>query len=184
MKYAKWIGWTVAAAAVTMTAGCHNTTTSSTDAYQHGEVFVPDTEKRDINRDMDAQAAAGAAKDATLFGNHFNSIGLNSLGRQKLDLILEGTDPAEVLVVYLDLPSDASIGKDRDSVLAYLKDRGLPESQVNLRIGSNPASSIPAAQASTDLAAMRGPAAAGSSAPGTSGASAAPAAGSSNASHY
>jgi hypothetical protein len=157
MNIAKWIGWMTAGMVVVLTAGCHNQTDTTTTSAPliHGELYVPDSERRDVQNVTLAQAAAGARKDATLYQCHFDSNGINSLGRQKLDLMLEDNAPVDPLVVYLDLPANGLVGQDRDSVIAYLEDRGLQESQVALKDGTNPNNAISAAEATASLHAMQ-----------------------------
>jgi hypothetical protein len=160
MNILKWIGWATAAALVVLTAGCHNKASDNAARplpEMHGEVFPPDSDTRAVREMNTAQAAAGARQDATLYGVHFDAAGLNSLGERKLDLMLADEAPAEPLTVYLDLPADidpAAVQKDRQSVLAHLKDRGLQDSQIALTDGPNPRASAPAADAITSLHAM------------------------------
>lgn len=147
MNMLKWIGWAMAAALVVLTAGCHSDNAARPAPELHGEAFPADTDSRAVREVNLAQAAAGARRDATLHAVHFDAQGLNSLGREKLDLMLAADVPAGPLVVYLDLPADAEAGKDHQSVVAYLKDRGLDESQIALKDGSNPRVSGSAADA-------------------------------------
>jgi hypothetical protein len=162
MNVLKWIGWATAAVLVVLTAGCHNHDNASDDAARplperHGEVFQPDSDTRAVREVNTAQAAAGARQDATLYAVHFDPAGLNSLGRRKLDLMLADETPAEPLTVYLDLPAgtkDQDVQNDRQSVLAYLKDRGLQDSQIALADGPNPRAAASAADAVANLHAM------------------------------
>ena len=58
---------------------------------------------------VQVQSAAAARADATLTADHFDARGgLNSLGRQKLDLMLRDDDASTPLLVYLDLPATAA----------------------------------------------------------------------------
>lgn len=168
MRTLKWIGWMAAAAMIVLTAGCHHDHEQSSTALLHGEDF-PDGESRSVWEIRSAQAASGARRDATLYAVHFDSSGLNSLGQQKLDLMLADEQPADPMIVYLDLPADASAQKDHDAVAAYLKDRGLQDTQIALKDGPNPQASSSAADAVATLHAMQ----AGSNAPqsGTPGSS-------------
>ena len=120
----------------------------------YGESFSPDGEPRAVDRFVQVQSAAAARTDATFGPEHFDGRGsLNSLGRHKLDLMLHDDDAAP-LVVYLNLPAAGSVAgavaradatDERGSVLLYLSDRGVAESQVEFRDGPNVAYSHPAA---------------------------------------
>src|SRR6185369_8569522 len=88
-------------------------------------------------------------------GSHFDGRGgLNSLGRQKLDLMLRDDDAGPV-VIYLDLSRPAASARangaspvpfdvHRESVRVYLADRGLDESQFEFRAGPNAGDTSPA----------------------------------------
>jgi hypothetical protein len=147
MQKLKWIGLLAAAALVALAAGCHHNDSQSSNVMLHGEDFPGDYDTRAALQIRTAQEAAGARRDATLFAVHFDESGLNSLGQQKLELMLADERPAEPLVVYLDLPSDSAADKDRQSVTAYLKDRGLADSQIALKDGPNPHTGSSAADA-------------------------------------
>lgn len=158
MNVLKWIGWAMAAALVVLTAGCHSADNAARPLpAMHGEAFPPDSDTRAVRELNTAQAAAGARQDATLYAIHFDVAGLNSLGRRKLDLMLADETPADPLVIYLDLPAGADaheLQKDHQTVLAYLKDRGLQDAQIALTDGPNPHVSASAADAITNLHAM------------------------------
>jgi hypothetical protein len=119
----------------------------------YGETFPADGETRATDRFAQVQSAAAARADATLTAAHFDGRGsLNSLGRQKLDLMLRDDDAAAPMVVYLNLPSStngaapttASTDAHRQSVRAYLVDRGVNDAQLEFRAGPNLAYSHPA----------------------------------------
>lgn len=135
-------------AAAALLAGCQH---SSQPVKLHGENFQPDEEAHATQNICAAQAATGARRDATLYPCHFGEHGLNALGRQKLDLMLEDDEPATPLVVYLDPSLDYSLAKAHQSVTDYLKGKGLPESQLRLQDGPNPQTRHPAAEALTQL---------------------------------
>jgi len=110
-----------------------------------GEFFPQQGEIRDVQRIERVQAASGARADATLYPAHFDKGELNSLGRQKLSLMIDDDDANNPLVIYLDVPADDEFKAARqDSVIAYLKDQGLEEKQVSFRAGANPATNHPA----------------------------------------
>lgn len=167
MQKLKWIGLFAAAALVVLTAGCHHDDSQNSTVLLHGEV-IPDHDSSAVWQIRNAQLAAGARQDATLYAVHFDEAGLNSLGQQKLDLMLADEQPAEPMIVYLDLPADAAADKDRASVAAFLKDRGLQDTQIALKDGPNPHTASSAADAMADLHAMQPAGNAQSGTPGTS----------------
>ena len=136
----------LAALAIIGAAGCQNDRDRDpATVTAHGERFPSDAEVRPVDRFVRVQAAAAARTDAALFPHHFDAAGdLNSLGRGKLDLMLQD-DAALPLVVHLDLarPGADPVPADncRQSVRAYLADRGLDESQLQFRDGPNAADS-------------------------------------------
>jgi hypothetical protein len=101
------------------------------------------------------QAAVGARADATLYPVHFNDAGLNSLGREKLELMLEDEEATQPLVVYLDLPDGADAAPAHKAVADFLKARGLTESQMKVVDSPNPKTLHPAADALTGLTALQ-----------------------------
>ena len=153
------------AATLALAAGCqHNPT-------MHGENFAPENEPRAVQNVTAAQAAAGARQDATLRAAHFSETGLNSLGQEKLDLMLAVEQPNAPLVVYLDMPAGTQIANSHDSVTEYLKGHGLSDSQIKLVDGPNPHTLHPAAEALTGLATMQQQAQGANGAPGGAAAS-------------
>jgi hypothetical protein len=146
---AKRLGWravwgTVLLAALPASIGCQQKPEQAAHEAElkanDGSQFLSDEEPRAMHRIAEAQAARGARRDATLHTAHFddggNPAALNSLGEEKLDLML-ADDAALPLVVYVDAPADdASAGREQ-SVRVYLKDRGLGEAQVQVVAGPN-----------------------------------------------
>jgi len=157
MNTLKWIGWVTVAALVVLTAGCHHDYPANRAPLLHGEVFPAEGDTRSVWEVRAAQAASGARHDATLYAAHFDEAGLNSLGQQKLDLMLSDEQPIAPLIVYLDLPSDASVDSDRQAVTTYLKERGLQDTQIAIRDGANPHAASSAADAITNLHALQAP---------------------------
>ena len=147
----QWLFRWVAVAAVTgLAIGCNHHAPQA--AKLHAEKFAPDDEPRASQNFAAAQAAAGDRADATLHASHFDAQGLNSLGRDKIDLMLRAGEAQQPLVVYLDLPhGPVSADAARQSVGEYLKGRGLPESQMKLVDGPNPDTLHSAAEAGTAL---------------------------------
>jgi hypothetical protein len=116
------------------------------DPSLHG--FFPDdsSETRKPFQFADAQAAAGARADAMLYKQHFDGPRLNSLGEAKLADMLKDDDAPTPMTVYLKLDEAAASSKARQqSVVTYLKDLGLAESQITIVYGDNPAARNPIA---------------------------------------
>ena len=122
----------VVALGVVAAAGC-----SQGNHPVAGESFRPEGEVRSVHQFADAQAAAGARADATLRAVHFDRGDLNSLGQEKLDLMLGDDDACTPLVVRIDVADDAMADARRDAVRVYLKDRGVSDDQVKLETGPN-----------------------------------------------
>ena len=100
------------------------------------------------NQFTEAQAASGARSDGMLHWQHFDGPNLNSLGEQKLSLMLADDDAPKPLVVYIDVDGkQADIAAPRqESVTLFLKDRGLRDEQIRIVLGDNPTARSPAAQ--------------------------------------
>lgn len=120
-------------------AGCQSDPTGG-----HGdEFFLGETGGRSVNQFTQAQAASGARKDATLRAVHFDGDRLNSLGREKLDLMLAtdnaaSAQPASPVVIWIDADEEVAVRRGRD-VAAYLSDhKGLKPSQFQFKTGENP----------------------------------------------
>jgi hypothetical protein len=97
-------------------------------------------------RFVGAMSAAGARADGTLSNYHFDGRRLNSLGEDKLARMMSDERAAEPMRVYLNLDERDSASKDRRAAaLAFLKDAGLSESQVEVVFGQNPENWSPAA---------------------------------------
>lgn len=119
-------------------AGCAKNGAAKS-AKQHGEDFPAEEVRRATAAFAEAQAASGARADATLRRHHFDANQLNSLGEERLDLMLKDDDLCEPLLVYVDLPENDPLWSEREqAVLTYLGDRGLRDTQVRLKAGTNP----------------------------------------------
>lgn len=117
-------------------AGCHGKAGEKPSSLD----FPPEDEVRAVSRFSDAQAAAGARNDATLYPAHFNGQALSSLGAHKLDSMVADDDACEPMTVYINLDKDDPRTEPRRSaVVAYLKDAGLRDEQIKLADGRNPA---------------------------------------------
>lgn len=142
----------IAAAALTVVlavAGCNG----SRKQVSHGEKFRDDDQPRAVNQLADAHIASGARADSTLHVQHFDGGQLNSLGRQKLRYMLKDDDACEPIVIYLNLPEDAvATAARREAVMSHLLDQGLLETQVELKLGTNPNNSFSSARGIDALA--------------------------------
>lgn len=168
-----WVaGWIAGAAVLALAGGCQDSgTPANNDAFPSARQA-----HREVYQFADQQAANGARQDATLRDYHFDGGKLNSLGEERLDLMLSNGDDCSPLVVYLDLPDqDSSTAARQDAVTAYLKQRGLRDDQIKLESGPNPASTTPAAPLLAQQDAQQqqpaAPLAPGAAAPSTSGGS-------------
>ena len=151
MSHKRLIPTISALAALAFAAGCQH---QPPQDKVHGEEFIPQGQVRSVDEFTRAQAARGARADATLVPAHFDGDTLNTLGQQKLDLMLHDGQAADPLVVYLDVPQGTADARRR-SIVAYLADRGLNESQVRLESGPNPNSRSSAADAQASLKAIQ-----------------------------
>ena len=124
-----------------LAAGCHH---DSTTVTAHGQDFAPPGATSSVEAISNSQVVKGAAADAMLYDHHFDGILLNSLGRNKLDLMICGTSASKPLVVYLNMPQVTA--KDRQTAVAdYIKNKGVDDSAVQIVIGSNPHLKTPTA---------------------------------------
>jgi len=86
----------------------------------------------------DAQAAAGAQDDASLSSDCFTGGKLNSLGREKLRLVLQSGSSS---VLYLGGNDDATNNLRRSAIDAYLKETGAGTDSLVVKSGFNPRTS-------------------------------------------
>ena len=73
---------------------------------------------RDVQRIERVQNASGAREDATLEPYHFDKGEVNSLGRQKLSLMIDDDDANNPLVVYLNVPGNDEFKAARQDSVA------------------------------------------------------------------
>lgn len=122
-----------AAMAIAMAAGCQKKAEQATK-----EPFFADSDQpRQINRFSEVQAASGARADATLRAAHFDGVALNSLGEDKLDLMLRDDDACTPISIFVDVPEDDFTKGRTDAVKVFLRDRGLADNQVKVAVGPN-----------------------------------------------
>ena len=134
---------------IALYTGCENQPTAPMRPLNNRPVtsdyFVPQGEVRDFQRMEHAQAASGARADAMLYAYHFDKGELNSLGKEKLALMLDDDDSNNPMTVYLNIPENDEFKSARqDAVVAFLKDQGLEEKQVSFKLGPNPDAGSPA----------------------------------------
>ena len=139
----KGSSWILLMTGVLVMAGCHHDTEPPPDRT---DPFAGEPAVHPAQQFAAAQAATGAREDGTLRAAHFDGGHLNSLGQQKLALMVRDDDAAGPMVVYLDLPSNTAAPKARQSVVEFLKSQGLPEAQIRVEDGPNPAVTSPAAR--------------------------------------
>jgi len=118
------------------TTGC-NTVDTNPQVQAMNAFFPASGEVRDSQRVVRASAAAGARADATLQPYHFDKGELNSLGEQKLNLMLDDDDANNPIVIYMNLPADEFKSPRQDAVVAYLKSEGLETNQVSFKPAPN-----------------------------------------------
>src|SRR4051794_17648768 len=137
--------WTILTFTLITLASCQNSD-NPLDPTQTG-FFPEDTgEVRKPTLFAETSAAAGARADATLYRHHFDGGRLNSLGEQKLALMIKGNETPTALTVHLNLDASAATSKVRQAaVVDFLKDQGLTEQQIEVIYGDKPAARSPAA---------------------------------------
>jgi hypothetical protein len=104
------------------------------------DAFLPNDESRSIRQYVDAQAAAGAQADASLSSQHFTGGKLNSLGRERLKMMLQGSTP---VVVYIGATDEATTNLRRSAIDDYLKETGAGPDVLVVKSGYNPRQSTP-----------------------------------------
>ena len=131
-----------AAAFLALATGCDCYKTQGPDG---NACFFPEDQKYVIHRVGAQQASSAARADATLYPIHFHGGKLNSLGEQKLKLMLGDDDESRPLPVFLDLGEDEHLEVRREAVLTYLQKFGLTTDMVKLEAGPNPSGGTPVA---------------------------------------
>jgi hypothetical protein len=97
MKLTNAMIWTAAAAVVLLGSACADQHKPQTNA----QFFKNEGAGDQLNRFRDVQAANGARNDGMLYAHHFNDGRLNSLGRQKILLMLADCDSCDPMTVHL-----------------------------------------------------------------------------------
>src|SRR4051812_38489939 len=137
--------WSIIIFTLLVLASCQNKE-QSLDPTLTG-FFPEDTgEVRKPTQFAEAMAASGARADGTLSKYHFDGGALNSLGEEKLALMLKDGAAPSPLTVYLNLEQKAPTAQQREAaVITFLKDKGLDEKQIAFVYGYNPGAWAPAA---------------------------------------
>ncbi|HYE17488.1 MAG TPA: hypothetical protein VEA69_03535 [Tepidisphaeraceae bacterium] len=126
------------------------------------DFFPNDKQQAKITQIAELQAAAGARYDAMLYGLHFDGPALNSLGEDKLALMLKDDDAPGPVLVYLSVDEKGPTSADRKAaVVTFLKDKGLEDGQIKVAYGDNPATRTPAARALANQSKLEGQATSG-----------------------
>jgi hypothetical protein len=132
--------WTAAILTLAGIGGC------ALDKSEPKDFIAPADGHRKVNQFADAQAANGAKDDATLQPHHFTGAKLNSLGQDKLAMMVPD-DADDDVDVYLNLPASAvTTNARRDAVAAYLKGVGVADDHIKIHDGPNTGSGHAAAE--------------------------------------
>jgi hypothetical protein len=171
--------WSVISFVLLVVASCQHRQ-EGLDPTLEGFLAEDSGEVRKPAQFVDAQAASGARADATLSKQHFDGGRLNSLGEDKLSRMMKDDDATEPMRVYLNVNErDPASRPRREAVIAFLKDGGLTDAQIEIAYGPNPENRSRASthlsnlgKTETGAAAQSGggsPAHAGEATPGQSG---------------
>ena len=132
---------------VLLAAGCNHDTKKD-----HQDDFFPDWRGSSVKKLNQTQTAAGARSDGMLYARHFDGEHLNSLGKQKLSLMLGDDTAAKPMTVYLvNAGTGDLLEKRKGSITAYLKDGLRPDEKVEFVNGTNPNAVHPAAESMARL---------------------------------
>ena len=113
---------------------------------KRSDAFPMFDDRPDVGRMMNAQAVVGARADATLRAHHFDGTQLNSLGRNKLALMLHREPADRPQPIYIDLPeADTLSGERRKTVERYLEAAGVDLASVEIKAGPSVTETHPAA---------------------------------------
>jgi hypothetical protein len=145
MKITNKLGCMLAAGLLVLAAGCHDAK-ENLDKQKQNDAFMPDDDARAYRQFTDAEKGAGARHDGMLYAYHFDGDHLNSLGEQKLSLMLKDNDHAFPVVVYMNVPEDTHLKSRQDAVSLYMTDCGLTAEQMKFETGPNPNATSSAAQ--------------------------------------
>ena len=145
MKITNKKRWIVAATTLLLLGGCQSSKDNMAKQKANDE-FSPDDDARSYRKFANAQEGVGARSDGMLYAYHFDGDHLNSLGAQKLSLMLKDNDQAFPVVVYMNVPDDDHLKARKDAVTLYMTDSGLQDEQVKFALGPNPHAASSAAK--------------------------------------
>lgn len=150
--------------------GCSS---SKDSAAWHDPFFPPDNVTPPSKVMYDRQAANGAAADGMLFDIHFDGSELNSLGQQKLNLMVAGRSVNTPMKVYLNMPKDAATTSPRQATVEKaLEAAGVAKDKYAVAVGPNPGVLMPAEAGIRALSPVGAAPSSGTSTSGESGSSA------------
>lgn len=133
----------VSAVIVVATPGC---THPQSETGGYADPFFPREYARIAEVAVYPQAASGARSDPTLYDIHFFGGRLNSLGEDKLTLMLDDDNNERPTLVYIDAGgSDDDFAARQESIRGYLAGKGLSPEVVSFERGRNPHSRTAAA---------------------------------------
>lgn len=139
--------------------GCESENKPKLSVNDH---FEADTAPRSVQGLFAQQQANGARQDGTLYAHHFTGNELNSLGRQKLELMTSGAERGPV-AIYLDLAKDNTYGARESAVVAFVSSKGLASDAYSITPGANPNLGTPAVQGLNGLSKQQDAGASGAS---------------------
>ncbi len=99
--------------------------------------FIDDEQPRSVNAFFNQQHANAARQDGMLYPAHFDGAALNSLGRQKLDLMFAGVERG-MMQVYLKVAKDNAYRDREAAVNSYLTSKNIKSEEYALNFGDNP----------------------------------------------
>ena len=119
-----------------LSSGCQD------DGSSMKEFFPADCDSS-VKKTFDAQAAAGAQDDATIYPVGFDGNVLNSLGKAKLDMITQTLPDEGPITIYILPPIAKEVSADQTKVRSmavaqYLLNSHLTTDQFQLVNGVNP----------------------------------------------
>jgi hypothetical protein len=118
----------------------------SKEQKSHNDPFFPDPQASSVRKFERSQTAKGARNDGMLYAHHFDGDRLNTLGKQKLTLMLGDDTGAKTMKVYLvKLGEGATLDARKKAINDYLKDGLRPDEKLELVNGINPDTYHPSA---------------------------------------
>ena len=139
----------LAAALVLASTGCSKN-------QKQADSFFPDPSASSVRKFERSQTARGARDDGMLYARHFDGEKLNSLGRQKLGLILADDSGDNTMKIYLvNLGAGDLLERRKGAIAAYLKDALSPSEKVEFINGANPNALHPSAETLANMSKLQ-----------------------------